>query len=449
VRIAAIVHEVDLDDERLNPFPADRSGDLHVTDTSATGAAAPAPGESEAAEATPQTASPARAGRPGLGTLVRYFLRLGTLGFGGPIAVVGYMQRDLVEARGWISRQDFLDGVALGQTMPGPLAAQVAMWAGYLKRGAPGAAATALAFIAPSFLMVTAVAAVYAHYSGLAIVASLFYGIAPAVMAIITIAAYKLVRLTDGQDWRAWAISAVVFTVTATTGREPIYLIVGAGLLLILLDARPAWPRRRRTPRTETGGTAGNRRFPGALLSTPALGTLASGGVLVSVGLFFLKTGALVFGSGLAIVPLLRDGVVTQHHWLTQAQFLDAVAMGLITPGPVVITAAFIGYLVAGPAGALIATIAIFTPIYLGVVVPGRWFIRHRGNAQIKAFVTGATAAAGGALCGAVVVLTRQAVTDLATAAIAVVTLALLWRFNKIPEPYVVAAAGILGILLH
>lgn len=421
-----------------------------MTDTRATGPGDPGPGDREASETTDETASGAPASQPGLGAFVRYFLRLGTLGFGGPIAVVGYMQRDLVEQRGWISKQDFLDGVALGQTMPGPLAAQVAMWAGYLKRGAPGAAAVALAFIAPSFLMVTAVAAVYAHYSGLPIVASLFYGIAPAVMAIITIAAYKLVRLTDGKDWRAWAISAVVFAVTATTGREPIYLIVGAGLLLILLEARPAWPLRRRTPGTGDSGTPGNgRRLAMLPLSAPALGTLASGGVLVSLGLFFLKTGALVFGSGLAIVPLLRDGVVTQHHWLTQAEFLDAVAMGLITPGPVVITAAFIGYLVAGPAGALIATIAIFTPIYLGVVVPGRWFIRHRGNAQIKAFVTGATAAAGGALCGAVVVLTRQAVTDLATTAIAVVTLALLWRFKKIPEPYVVAAAGALGILLH
>jgi chromate transporter len=123
--------------------------------------------------------------------------------------------------------------------------------------------------------------------------------------------------------------------------------------------------------------------------------------------------------------------------------------MGLITPGPVVITAAFIGYLVGGPVGALIATIAIFTPIYLGVAVPGRWFIRHRNNKQIKAFVTGATAAAGGALCGAVVVLTRQAVTDLTTIAIAVVTLALLWRFKKLPEPYIVAAPGALGLLLH
>ncbi|AJC60704.1 chromate transporter [Streptomyces sp. 769] len=182
--------------------------------------------------------------------MLRYFLRLGTLGFGGPIAVVGYMQRDLVETRGWIAEQDFLNDVALGQTMPGPLAAQVAMWVGYLRRGVLGAAATALAFIAPSFLMVTGVAAVYAHYAGRSAVQALFYGIAPAVMAIIAIAAYKLVRLTDGKDRRAWAISAAVFSVTALTGREPIYLIVGAGLLMIALDARPhlRLPRRRTPP---------------------------------------------------------------------------------------------------------------------------------------------------------------------------------------------------------
>ena len=179
-----------------------------------------------------------------------------------------------------------------------------------------------------------------------------------------------------------------------------------------------------------------------------AFGALAGGSTLVALGLFFLKTGAVVFGSGLAIVPFLRDGVVAQHHWLTQGQFLDAVAMGLITPGPVVITAGFIGYLVAGLPGAIVATVAIFTPIYLGVVVPGRWFLRHRDNPQIKAFVSGATAAAAGALSGAVVLLTRQAVTDWPTVAIALVTLTVLWRF-KIGEPYVVLAAGALGILIH
>jgi chromate transporter len=146
----------------------------------------------------------------GFGRILRYFLKLGTIGFGGPIATVGYMQRDLVEQRGWIDRRNFLDGVALGQTMPGPLAAQVAMWVGYLRRGPLGAAAVAAAFVAPSFLMVVVVGAIYARYSGLAVVQSLFYGIAPAVMAIITIAAVKLVRMTDGHDWRLWIITGLI-----------------------------------------------------------------------------------------------------------------------------------------------------------------------------------------------------------------------------------------------
>jgi chromate transporter len=385
----------------------------------------------------------------GFARVLGYFLRLGAIGFGGPIATVGYMQRDLVERRAWIDRQDFLDGVALGQTMPGPLAAQVAMWVGYLRRGSLGALAVAAAFIAPSFLLVVAVGALYTGYSGLPVVQALFYGIAPAVMAIITIAAVKLVRMTDRRDWRLWTISALVFGLTAATGSEPVPVIIGAGLLMIILDARPThwWPRRNRTKPSDPPEARPSRTLPFALPAT-AVGAVAGGGVLTALGLFFLKTGALVFGSGLAIVPFLRVGVVDQHHWLTQGQFLDAVAMGLITPGPVVITAGFIGYLVAGLPGAIVATVAIFTPIYLAVVVPGRWFIRHRDNRQVKAFVSGATAAAAGALSGAVVVLTRQAVTDPTTAAIALVTLGVLWRF-KIGEPYVVIAAGALGILLH
>jgi chromate transporter len=374
--------------------------------------------------------------------ILRYFLRLGTIGFGGPIATVGYMQRDLVERHGWIDRKDFLDGVALGQTMPGPLAAQVAMWVGYLRGRSRGALAVAAAFIAPSFAMVVGVGALYVHSSGLSVVQSLFYGIAPAVMAIIAIAAFKLVRLTDHQDLRLWTISALVFALTAVTGSEPILVILGAGVLMVLIDARPSlhWP-----------GRAGRSRPPRVvplLLSGRGLAAAAAGGTLVSLGLFFLKTGAVVFGSGLAIVPFMRDGVVAQHHWLTQRQFLDAVAMGLITPGPVVITAGFIGYLVAGLPGAIVATVAIFTPIYLGVIVPGPWFLRHRDNKQVKAFVSGATAAAAGALTGAVVVLTRQAVVDWPTAAIAVGALGLLWRY-KVPEPLMVAGAGALGILLH
>jgi chromate transporter len=383
---------------------------------------------------------PGQPGAPGFGAFLRYFLGLGAWGFGGPIASVGYMQRDLVERRGWLTESEFLDGVALGQTMPGPLAAQVVMWVGFLRKGWAGALATAAAFIAPSFLLVLGVAVIYARYSGLPVVQALFYGIAPAVMAIITIAAVKLARLTNRRDRRLWAISAVLAIVTAVTGAEIAYLFIAAGLLMIALDAPPRWLRR--------GDSAA--LLPAALAKTtpPWLMLTASAGVLASLGLFFLKAGAFIFGSGLAIVPFLRAGVVAQHHWLSSRQFIDAVAMGLITPGPVVITATFIGYLVAGLPGAIIATLAIFTPIYLGVTVPGRWFVRHRDNPQIKAFVKGATAAAAGAIAGAVVVLTRQTVTEIPTAAIAVVSLALLlWR--KIPEPVLVALGAIAGILLH
>jgi chromate transporter len=377
------------------------------------------------------------------GRFLGYFLGLGTWGFGGPIATVGYMQRDLVERRGWLSRKDFLDGVALGQTMPGPLAAQVVMWLGYLRAGTLGALATAAAFIAPSFLLVLAVAIGYAHYQGLPVVQALFHGIAPAVMAIIAVAAYKLARLTNRRDLRLWAISAVLALVTALTGAEIALLFIAAGLLMILLDARPRWLRLRRTPALGVTGLPGLGPLAGK-----ALAAAGTGGTLLALGWFFLKAGAFIFGSGLAIVPFLREGVVHQHHWLTDGQFLDAVAMGLITPGPVVITATFIGYLTAGWPGAIVATVAIFTPIFLGVVLPGRWFIRHRDNAQIQAFVKGATAAAAGAIAGAVVVLSRQTITDWPAAAIAAVALGLLLT-RKIKEPVLVGLGAAAGLALH
>ena len=374
----------------------------------------------------------------GLRRLVRYFVGLGTWGFGGPIATVGYMQRDLVERRGWLKRDDFLDGVALGQTMPGPLAAQVVMWCGYLEAGALGALATALPFIAPSFALVLAVAFFYVRYQGLEVVQALFYGIAPAVMAVIAVAAVKLGRLTNERDIRLWVISAITLAVTALTGTEIAVLFLVAGLAIMLWEAPPFRSKAANVALLVPLQLANAGVLPGAV-DSPSL---------VLLGLFFLKAGAFIFGSGLAIVPFLREGVVEQHHWLTERQFLDAVAMGLITPGPVVITAAFIGYLVKGLVGALVATVAIFLPIYLGVVIPGRWFVRHRDHPALRGFVKGATAAAAGAIGGATIVLARGAVVDWKTGLIAAVALAFVLRFKN-REPVLVLLAATAGLLLY
>jgi chromate transporter len=371
--------------------------------------------------------------------LLLYFLGLGSWGFGGPIATVGYMQRDLVEERRWMARQDLLYGIALGQTMPGPLAAQVAMWVGYLRRGVVGAISTGAAFILPSFVMVMLLAAAYVRFQGLHFVHSLFYSIGPAVIAIIILAAWRLASLTDARDPRLWVMSLAIAIVTAATGTEVALVILAAGLVILFWDAPPRFvPWSRIT-------------IP--LFAAPLQGvlpTLASGGLLLALFLFFLKAGAFIFGSGLAIVPFLREGVVVQNHWLSQRQFLDAVAVGLITPGPVVITAVFIGYVVAGVPGAFVSAIGIFLPIFLGVVIPGRWFVRHRGDRRVHAFVMGATAGAVGAIAGATVVLARQAIVDAPTALIAVASLVLLWRFKfKLKEPIVILAAGALGLLLR
>jgi chromate transporter len=321
------------------------------------------------------------------------------------------------------------------------------MWVGFLQRGSIGALATAGMFILPSFILVLAVAAIYVPNQGLSIVQSLFYGIAPAVMAVIAVAAVKLARLTDKRDPKLWAISVLIGVVTAVTGAEVALLFIGAGALMIVLEAPPRLRRR---------GGGGPSELPPALPGIMLLGSggsfkvltgIATAGTLAALGLFFLKAGAFIFGSGLAIVPFLREGVVRQHHWLTERQFLDAVAIGLITPGPVVITAAFIGYLVGGLAGAAVATVAIFAPIYFGVILPGPWFVRHQHNPQVRAFVRGATAAAAGAIAGATVVLSREVIIDWKTALVALCSLAFVLRFKN-REPILVVLAALAGLLL-
>jgi chromate transporter len=370
--------------------------------------------------------------------LLFYFLRLGTTGFGGPVALVGYMQRDLVEERRWFGPEEYREGLALSQLAPGPLAAQLAMYLGWARGKALGAALVGLAFVAPSFFMVIAIALAYLRFGGLPWMQGAFYGIGAAVIAIIARSAVKLTRLTLGRDRLRWALFAGAALVTAWTESEVVWVFVGAGLVALVL--RPGFLGRAPRVALAVG------LLPSGLW-TGLAGVPASAATLWRIGWYFAEAGAFVFGSGLAIVPFLHTGVVQQFHWLDERQFLDAVAVAMITPGPVVITVGFIGYLVAGLAGAVVAALATFLPCYLFTVIPAPHFRRLSQNQALKAFVDGVTAAATGAIAGAVFVLGRRALVDLTTVAIALGTLLVLVRFRRVPEPLLIVAAGALGIL--
>lgn len=368
-----------------------------------------------------------------------YKLRLGTLGFGGPVALAGYMYRDLVEQRRWISEADYKEGLALAQLMPGPLAAQLAIYLGCVHYRVRGATLAGLAFVLPSFLMVLAIGKAYVSYGGIPWMQAVFYGVGACVLGIIAISAYKLTIKSVARDKLLWAIYAFSAALTVLTKSESVFVFLGAGLLVWWLRGRPT---------VKTGG-----RLNGVAVAVP-LALMASVGVtdwhlLGQLGVFFAYAGSFVFGSGLAIVPFLYGGVVTEHHWLNDRQFLDAVAVAMITPGPVVITTGFIGYLIAGVWGGVVAAVATFLPCYLLTVLPAAWFKKHGKQPGVVAFVDGVTAAAIGALTGAVLVIAQRTVTDALTAAMALVTAALLWRFKKLPEPLIVLAAALLGLLLH
>jgi chromate transporter len=390
------------------------------------------------------TAEPRTAPLPtsySLAELTAYFFKLGALGFGGPVALVGFMHRDLVERRSWISEADYKEGLALAQLAPGPLAAQLAIYLGYVHHGVLGATVAGVAFVLPSFAIVVALGWAYQAFGGLSWMQAVFYGVGACVIGIIAFHAVKLVRKTIGADWLLSLVAAASAILTIATETEYIGFFLGAGLLVWLV----------RTPRRDS---------PGASAAAPLVAgaTFDLGGhdteTLSQIFWFFTKAGAFVFGSGLAIVPFLYSGVVKEYGWLDDRQFLDAVAVAMITPGPVVITVGFIGYLVDGLAGASLASLATFLPCYLFTILPAPFFKRYGQRPGIVAFVEGVTAAAIGAICGAVVVLGRRTLLDdawrveLPKLGILVVTLALLALVRKLPEPVLVLAAAIAGLVI-
>jgi len=367
-----------------------------------------------------------------------YMLRLGTLGFGGPVALVGYMHRDLVEERKWISDADYKEGLALAQLAPGPLAAQLGIYLGYVHYRIWGATIAGLAFVLPSFFMVVALGWAYMHFGGISWMQAVFYGVGAAVIGIIFMSAKKLTQKSIGKDKLLWAIYLLQVVITVVTESEEVWVFIGAGLLVWFLRAPPKWLRN--------GSMNGL-----ALAQLPLVSALTTLDVplLVQIGLFFAKAGTFVFGSGLAIVPFLYGGIVTEHHWLNEKQFVDAVAVAMITPGPVVITVGFIGYLVAGLSGAIVAALATFIPCYLFTILPAPYFKKYGKLPGVIAFVDGITAAAIGAITGSAIVIAKRSIIDIPTALIAVITIALLWRFKKLQEPVIIVIAALTGLVLY
>jgi chromate transporter len=367
--------------------------------------------------------------------LIIYFLKLGTWGFGGPVALVGYMHRDLVDKKTWITEEDYKEGLALSQLAPGPLAAQLAIYIGFVHYRILGATLAGIAFVMPSFLMVLGIGYAYVSYGGLPWMQAIFYGVGAAVIGIIAIGSYKLTTKSIGKDKLMWGIFIVLAITTFVTEQEIIWLILIGGFAVWFAKAPPRW----------LSSSAANGMIPMMLLQLQPVATESK---LIQIGWFFTKAGAFVFGSGLAIVPFLYGGVVKEYQWLNEQQFLDAVAVAMITPGPVVITVGFIGYLVAGFWGAVVAALATFIPCYLFTVIPAPYFKRYGKHPAIKAFVDGVTAAAIGAIAGAVLVLGKRTLTDIPTLLIAITTAAILFKFKKLQEPFVILAAAAIGLAL-
>ncbi|MGN6570681.1 MAG: chromate efflux transporter [Pseudolabrys sp.] len=374
------------------------------------------------------------AGRPRgrLGELAVYFLRLGLLGFGGPVALVGQMERELVTEKKWLTKDEMREAIAICQSLPGPLAIQVGIYISYMRAGSLGAWVGGWSFILPNFVIVASLGALYVHLGDLKPVTAIFYGVSPAVIALILHSCWRLAKL-GMEDWLQWAIAAVCFVVTIALQAEVAILFLGAGLVGVIwygsLVRRPPVLPALAVP-----------------IVAQQLAPVASASTLGKLALFFVKAGALTFGSGLVIVPFLEQGLVREYNWLDERQFLIAVAIGMISPGPVVITATFVGYLVAGFWGSLVSTVGIFFPSFLFILIAAPLLVRHRGNANVQGFVKGAYGAAIGTILGACVLLGKIAIGDALTAAIGLVSLAVLFRW-KVSNPLLIAAAGVVGLI--
>jgi len=369
--------------------------------------------------------------------VIGLFFKLGTISFGGPAAHIALMEQEAVRKRNWLSREHFLDLLAATNLVPGPNATEMAIHIGYIHAGWHGLIAGGVAFIVPAFLISLALAVVYARLGMLPQGAALFYGINPAVIAIVLVATYRLGR-TALKDKRAIALS-VACLAAALLGINEVIVLLAAGVAGILLYAPirkslPAWLVVAWGPLT---------------VSLPQVAVWLDDR-LVRLALFFLKVGALIFGSGMVLFAFIQRDVVTGYGWLTQQQLLDAIAVGQMTPGPVLSSATFIGYLVAGWPGAVVSTLAVFAPSFVIIALIGPWIPRLRQSPVIQAFLRGVNTGVVALILAVSVALFRSAIVDVWTVLILVVGLVVLLRF-RVDTLWLVAggaAAGLIHYLL-
>ena len=377
--------------------------------------------------------------RPSLYALATYFFYLGLTGFGGPVALANYIRRDLVERRSWLSESEYDEGLAIATACPGPLAYQLGVYCGYVVRGAAGALWVALAFAAAPFAIVTTVAALYVEFGSTWELRGLFYGVGPVVIALIVRSCWDLGKKTLRGEWLAYAIAGLACAITIAVQRELTLIFLTAGAAGVFLFYSPI--------DTPNSPPAPSDR-PRSRLSSIAFFPVAYPNVaLPKIFWFFFKTGFLIFGSGLVVVPFLKEYVVDQYHWLSNQAFLDAVAIGIISPGPVVITATFVGYLNAQIRGALAATAGIFAPSLIFVLIGTPVLQKYRGNGRVQGFIRGITVAVVGVLVGTSFLVMRSTIHDWFSLAILVAAVVLLWSKRKIPDQALIGAGAFIGLI--
>jgi chromate transporter len=364
------------------------------------------------------------------------FLKLGAVSFGGPAAHIALMEQEVVRKRGWLDSDHFLDLLAATNLIPGPNATEMAIHIGYVRAGWPGLIAAGSAFILPAFLISLALSWIYVRFGALPEGQALFYGINPVVMAIILVATYRLGK--TALKGKVQVLLGVLAFGAALLGVNEVLILLGAGVMGILLYAPPAWLQKRPSM--------------GIILPlAPLLYAVPKGWAwldnrLVLLGLFFLKVGSLLFGSGMVLFAFIQRDVVDRYGWLSQQQLIDAIAVGQMTPGPVLSSATFIGYLVSGWPGALVATVAVFLPSFIIVALMGPVIPRLRQSRIAQAFLKGVNAAVVALIMAVSLVLFRSAIVDGWTVIILAVGLIALLRF-RVDTLWLVLGSAFLGLV--